>query len=148
MPVATLPIPTPFGPLVDVIVEVSEPYRDALTAAGLPIPLGLHRRALLDTGAGRSLVDLTLVNTLGIIPTGTHPMRTATTGNNPIKKDIYDIKLILQDPAPFALSDCHNAIGVDLGFLGNGIGLLIGRDLLSRFLFLYNGPSNQLTISY
>ncbi|MCL2640201.1 MAG: aspartyl protease family protein [Phycisphaerales bacterium] len=136
------------GPLVDVLVSVSEPRLDALLAAGRQIPPAIKIRALIDTGASCTAIDTSIVRKLEIPATGTVDVRTPSTGATPHTFNQYDIQLTILDERGNPLSSGHSIPIVGSDFSGQDIEALIGRDLLAMGILIYNGTAGSFTLSY
>ena len=149
MPFFTLPVSTG-GPLLDAAVFVSTAREAALQAAGNPVPQFVRVRALLDTGASCSAVDQGVLDSLGLIPTGEAEILTPSTGRTPQKTFTYDVRVGIFAARPddfHFISDTIQVMVSDL-FVGQGIHMLIGRDILARCILHYNGADEIFTFAY
>ena len=79
MPYLTLQI-APGGPLLDIMVGVSQARSQALQKLNLPIPSPVQVRGLVDTGASCTCIDPGALNHLGLSATGISQMLTPSTG--------------------------------------------------------------------
>lgn len=74
-------------------------------------------------------------------------MNSATSGNTPPNVNLYDVSIFIIGTAPPALALGTVAVAEvplsQTGFMG-----LIGRDILERCAFHYNGPLKGITISF
>ncbi len=86
---------TPNGAFIDLLVAVSLPRQTALQNAGQAVPAPVPARALIDTGASCTAIDPSLIQALGLTPTGTVPVHTPTTGQSPQICNQFDIALAL-----------------------------------------------------
>lgn len=146
MPHFVIPI-TPNGALLDIVIGVSQARGMALQAAGQSIPNVVQLRALLDTGASFTCIDPTGLSNLNITPKGTTTVNTPSTGINPITVNTYDIGILIPGSAPPPLF--LNTVEVaETSLINLGIQALIGRDILERFVFHYNGIMKIVTLSY
>lgn len=150
MPCIVLPI-LPTGPLVELIVAITQPRADALKTAGQPLP-PLHRaRGLLDTGSSHTCIDPTIVNALGLTPIATVQQLTPSTGANPVTKNQYDAQLLIpgQNGGHLHLPNVP-VTESDLMSHGQGYDILIGRDVLSycHLLYLGSAQSPQFVLSF
>ena len=148
MPHLTLEI-GPNGPLVNVMVGVSDALAAALAAAGQPIPALIATSALVDTGASHTCMDPSLMRELGLTPTGrvkvTAPSGEATSH----QADQYDVSFVIpaaigETPLifpniPVFCSELRNRSAFDV---------LIGRDVLEGCLFSHNGATGLFTLAY
>lgn len=135
------------GPIVSAYVGVSRPRADALVAAGQVPPQPIQIRGLLDTGASNTAIDPTVLTALGLTPTGTAQVNTPTTGAAPQTVDQYDVGFVIPSPNGAPLFSQTLPVFASHLFAAQGIHALIGRDILSQCVFVYNG-SGFFTLSY
>lgn len=149
MPLFTLQA-GPEGPIVTAYIMVSAARHRALTTLGQAIPQPQKIRGLIDTGASGTCVDPSVLDALGLTPTGSVQVHTPTTGNAPVAKDQYDIGLAIPGPAisQAALMVANLPVLCSELFDAQAIHALIGRDVLSRCLLSYDGTTNLFTLCY
>jgi hypothetical protein len=118
----------------------------ALTAAGQPVPAPIPITGLIDTGASCTSIDLALLRQLGIPETGRTMVHTPSTqASAPHCASVYDISLALAHPL---MARAFNALPViEAQLIHQGIQALIGRDILSHCLFVYDGQSGNFALS-
>lgn len=148
MPILTQPIHAD-GAIVSLGVVLSGPRAAALKAAGMVLPAPALARALLDTGASSTVIDLTIVAKLGLTPTGTVPVHTPSTGGSPVVFEQYDVGLALilgSGQIHVVPSLVIPVIAADLS--SQGIQALIGRDMLREAVFVYNGDAGSFTLAF
>lgn len=131
------------GPRLPVEVKVPNALANYLTQKGQPVPSPVSGEALVDTGASVSCVDETVIQRLGVNPVGISQVGTPSSART----------AQFQYPAPFAFPgttlpqiEIAHALGSVLQ--PQGLLALIGRDILSNFVFIYNGPGGFVTLSY
>ena len=130
------------GPFVDALFHVSRPRANALQHSDTDIPRPFQGRALLDTGASHSCVDPVVTEHLGLELRGQESFVTPSTTDRLHTSPLFDLALIIPpgemsggDPLVLtALPMSHSQL---LQF--QGIHALIGRDVLSRCIFHYDG---------
>jgi len=146
MPHLTLQIHPNQGPLVELVIGVSTPRAIALKAAGKATPAPISANFLLDTGASSTVIDQATIAPLGLVPTGQTLVNTPTTGGAPVARFQYDIGLILYhvDNSRFF----HNLPVIATDLSGQKIGGLLGRDILSKCLLVYNGPGDRFALAF
>lgn len=132
MPHLTLQI-SANGPVVDVLVGVSKPRSDALAAAGQPVPAQVQIRALVDTGASCTCLDLQTLQALQLQPRGTATVHTpSTNATTPHTANQYDVQLTLLHPKLNMTFQALPVIEAQLSHQGHQA--LIGRDILANCL--------------
>lgn len=146
MPHFTIQV-SPQGPIIQAVVAPSLPRIQALTNAGHTVPTPVQIRGLLDTGASRSGLDPSVLTALGLTPTGTVLVNTPTTGTTPVSVDQYDVALMIPagNGAPL-LTQTLPVTATEL-VAAQGFHMLIGRDILSQCVVVYNG-SGFFTLAY
>lgn len=145
MPSINLQI-SPHGPLIDVYIGVSLPREKALLQANQPIPTPVPARILIDTGASNTCLDESILGKLNLPPTGIISAHTPSTQGVPMQMSQYDIKLTIHHPQ---LSKHFTAVAVTSCQLSaQGIQGLLGRDILSSCLLIYNGEAEFYTLSF
>jgi hypothetical protein len=106
-------------------------------------------RALIDTGASFTSVDPSVLAALNLTPTGTIDIVTPSTGQGTHTADTYDVDFKIgagPNDTPLSISNLRIA-SCDL-FLKQGIHALIGRDILQRCIFIYNGAISMFSLSF
>ena len=105
--------------------------------------------ALIDTGAASSCVNQPVLAKLGLNPIGQTQVGTA---GGPQQRSVYTARF--EFPGfPLPSMNFTRLIGVDLSsqFMGGDptkpIVALIGRDVLQRAVFIYNGSAGSFTIA-
>jgi hypothetical protein len=138
------------GPILQAFVAVSQARSDALAAAGRQLPDPVSIRALVDTGASCTCVDPSvLITRLGLTPTGSVNVNTPSTGSTPHRADQFDVALIIPAAtgAPALVLQTIPVVSSEL-LGGQGFHALIGRDILDRCLFVYNGAVKLFTLAF
>ena len=140
---------SPNGPVINVLIGVSEARASALAAAGQPVPGLVGASALVDTGASHTCIDPRIMAELRLTPTGlvevtapaaTVPSQTAEQFDVSltIPAGIGDAPLIF--PAlPVFVSNLHDGAAFDV---------LLGRDVLAACRLTYNGRVGIFTLTY
>ncbi len=146
MPHLTLPIGAG-GPVLEFFVGVSSPRADALRLAGQTVPPPILVRGLIDTGASCTCIDPAILQSLGVVSTGTVPTHTPSTQiGAPHIANQFDISMILQHPK---LSWQFHAVPVLESSLSHqGIQALIGRDILANCLLSYDGQACIFSLAF
>lgn len=110
---------------------------------------GIMVNALLDTGATTTSIDESLAKNLGLVPIGFTQIGTAA-GIRKAATYVVDISFPDTGLAPKRLvrvSSCNLQYSAESGaVLQRNVGALIGRDILSRWIVVWNGPMSTVTI--
>jgi hypothetical protein len=135
------------GPLIPLVLMVSTPRRNALISAGLPVPKPVVIQVLVDTGASCSCIESSQLAKLGISPTGVIAVHTPSTGSAPVQLKQFDVDLgIVLDDGKFQFIETLPVI--ESQFPSQNIDGLLGRDVLSRGILIYNGTAKTFTLSF
>lgn len=139
------------GAILIAFVGVSTARSSALKEAGLPIPKFEKITAMVDTGASSTCVDPSVLHALNLTPTGSVLVKTPSTGLQPVPAEQYDVSLFVpsSDASHIPLSIVTLPVICCKDFLqSQGFHALIGRDVLSHCILIYNGGENTFTIAY
>ena len=134
-----------FGPILPVEIGVPSALSKLLASQNKTIPAPMPGFALIDTGATRSCVDVNIISHLEIKPIGIVPLETPA---GPSQHNLFPAKFNF--PAIKFEFEFSSVVGVSLGqksIGGKQIIALIGRDVLSRCLLVYNGPKASFSIA-
>ena len=145
MPHLTLNL-SPEGPVISLLAGVSTPRLQALQQAGLPVPSSVVLRCLIDTGASGTCLDAGAITPLGLTPTGTTLVSTPSTGAIPHQCDTYDVGIMLYHPDHSRLIGTLPVVATD--FSAQPIDGLLGRDILSTCLLVYDGAAGTFSIAF
>jgi len=148
MPVLTQPIGLE-GPVVELLLGVSQARQTALVALDLPVPSRVPVRFLIDTGASSTCVDPMIIRKLGIEPRAKARMHSSSTAGTPTTCNTYDVSLWLpiDDNQAHPISRTMNIMEIDLRSAGTTYDGLLGREILSKCVLTYHGPGREVTIA-
>ena len=149
MPHFTRPI-TQEGGLLKVEIGVSGAQESIYRALGFQIERPLFVDGMVDTGASITAIDTDLAHLLNLSPRGKTTLRTPSTGNQAVVVDAYDASLSIP---PANVGELPYRIPTLLVIAADnlkvqGFQVLIGRDVLSRCLFVYNGEQGTYTLAF
>ena len=148
MPFITLQI-SPQGPVVRAAIMVSTARRQMLEAAGNSVPPPQNIYALIDTGASISGVDPSVLNVLGLSPTGETEIVSSTSQGTGISIPTYDVCIGIYATRQGDLHFISETIQVTATNLaGRGFRALIGTDVLQKSILHYNGADGFFTLAY
>lgn len=148
MPYFTRQVAPNGGLILAATVGVSQARRTALVAANESIPNLVPVQALVDTGAGCTCVDPSVLKQLKLTPTGITSVSTPSTGANPAKVNQYDVAIIIQTAQNLPLLVFQNIPVVESELAFQGFQMLLGRDILSRCLLVYDGINRIFSLAY
>jgi hypothetical protein len=121
----------------------------ALQDAGQSVPPPVPIRALIDTGASCTCVDAKVLKTLRINPTGKMPIHTpSTSGQYPHEANQFDVFIVIAvGPALQAFASGTIPV-IEAELEHQGYKALIGRDILSKCLMVFEGRGAFLTLAF
>jgi hypothetical protein len=150
MPTLTLPIEPHQGAIVSVSFSVSGAHRAALQRDGKPAPSPVIARCLIDTGARGTCVDRTVVQGLGISPSGKVFVHTSSTGSTPVKCNQFAVAagvIMDNDHLHFPVKGIIIPV-TEMDLSRQNIQGLLGRDVLDQGIFIYDGSHRTLTLAF
>lgn len=136
------------GPIVDMGVLVSTPRRQALIASQRNVPDPVAARGLIDTGASVTCIDPSIIAQLELSPTTRATVHTPSSGQGGHECNMYDVSLaIFMDSGQLHLASLTIPVA-EAELSHQGVDALIGRDVLSKALLVYNGVAGEFSISF
>jgi hypothetical protein len=129
------------GLLLAIEIALPDALAANLASRSLPLPTNQTGTALIDTGASISGIHEPVAQALGLQPTGAMTFGSAGGSH---QHNCYQIKVFFPG-SPLPTVEL-NAVGVNLAGM-NKI-FLLGMDLLSQCLLVYNGPMGSFTLAY
>ncbi len=148
MPHFTIPL-SPQGPVVDAAIMVGDARQAALELTKQDVPPPQVVRALIDTGAGISAVDPTVLKALGLNQTGEAEIHTPSTRGVAVTTPTYDVKIAILAGRTGDLHFISETIQVTATDLSvHGFQVLIGTDILRKCILHYNGADSLFTVCY
>lgn len=141
---------TPNGLLVVIaFVGVSQGRRTALESSNSPVPNAVQVDGLIDTGATCTCVDPSVLDQLGLSPTGSTTVNTPSTGDTPAVADQYDVSVIIPTgPGHAPLTRQTVPVVKSLLLPRQGFHALIGLDILRGCHLTYDGQNGLFTLAY
>ena len=131
--------------IVEIYVGVWEVLSDIHRLSRRPNPPPRLVKALVDTGAERTVVEERWLTSLGLSPLSDIEVHTASTGNDPVTRNVYAVELSLAGEVTATIARNLQVIAApDLS--GLGVEALLGRDVLSRGTLIYEGPKRTFTL--
>ena len=128
------------GPRVKIHFLISLELEKKYKVEGKEIPKPVIKTAMIDTGASHCAIQENIPEQLGLEPIGTTKISTPSCKDKEcyryfMRMAIPSHKLIYEGP--------FTAVPLE----GQGIGCLIGRDVLASGILIYIGYANQFTFS-
>ena len=146
MPNLTIPVGSDRPPIIDLVVAVTEDMADSLKARGQPVPLPVIVPALLDPGASHSLISRDIAEELGLDFRGARDVF-GIGGNITVSGYVCMVRLFYGGAPSVLLTYAAPVIAVpNLNHLGAR--MILGRDILSRCVVIYNGPHSTCTFAF
>ena len=140
---------TQLGPIAPAEIHVPQELAQLLDSQSRPVPPAESGMVLIDTGASKSCVDMSVITALGVSPVGQVNLGTA---GGQVTASLYPARFVIGPGYPGAINvNFSQVVGVDLSgqsSVGDQklIGL-IGRDILSRGIFIYNGSTGSFSLA-
>ncbi|MBF0518176.1 MAG: hypothetical protein HQK92_00445 [Nitrospirae bacterium] len=128
------------GPLIEIKVEIPAELENYFLSNNIQLPKPETGHALIDTGASITAVDIGVINTLGIAPTNISKVYTPQGNTN---QEMFPIKINFPGGMVFNFKSVVGSILKEQGIIA-----LIGRDVLFRGVFIYNGSTGACSISF
>jgi hypothetical protein len=147
MPTVTLPCTEPQGPLVHLLVGVSDPRREVLIRNGFSVPDPVLILAQIDTGSGLTGIDRSVLKQLEFAPHGKMPIRTPSTFDEPHICDLFLVSLVVEPKELGIRLPLFEVIESPFDPKIDGCRAMIGRDVLRGCVFTYDGKRNQFSLS-
>jgi hypothetical protein len=146
MPYSIVPI-LPAGPVLHTYIGPDPLTVAKMLAEGKPPPQPVWANMLIDTGACPTSLDVSLVERLGLIPTGSVHVHTPDKAETRERRS-FEVSIALPIGnnggsfvlGTFTVNDCEVA--------AQGIDGLIGRDVLALARYTYDGPNGISFLSF
>lgn len=128
------------GPIAELGVAVGSAVEAAMEEAGQEVPSPVDVVGLIDTGASVSVIREGIAGQLGLNPVGVKRINTpSSTG---IECPEYLVRFVFSNDVVL------EATAIEAPLQGQRIQSLLGRDVLSRAVFVYIGYSNLFSLSF
>lgn len=134
------------GPVLRVEIDIPSPLAKYLTERGQRVPQSIEGLALFDTGATSTCVDTDIIKQLGVRPVGR--IRAFTAGG-PSEQSLFPARLYF--PRLKFSVEFGSVMGANLKrfrIMRRNLVVLVGRDILSRCVLIYNGPQASYTLGF
>ncbi len=129
------------GPVVNVEIQIPTVLSKKLQQQGKPLAQPIKGLCLVDTGASKTCVDATAVEGLGVSPMNKVQVQTPSGSTS---QYLYPVRMSFPD-TPLPGIEFSSVIGSVLA--AQGIVGLLGRDVLSHFVLIYNGPAGMFSLA-
>lgn len=111
----------------------------------LPAPVSV--KGLVDTGASMTTIDPTIVTALSLPATGLISIITPSTGATPHNCPSYDVSAHIPLGESGKFWSRWTCVVAESSLLHQGFSVLIGRDLLSEAIFIYDGKHGTFSLA-
>jgi hypothetical protein len=133
--------------VVELYLSRGTTYAELMSEDRESPPAALLVRALVDTGASRTQVDLSRLEQIGVIEVGEVEVFTASSGESPELQQEYFIDVSQAGDLPGTLVKDLRVVGsAKLG--GLRVDMLLGRDVLDHCLLVFDGRNRRFSLSY
>jgi gag-polyprotein putative aspartyl protease len=137
----------PDGLLVDVVIGFDAKALRLLQLAGQPIPQPVQVRGLLDTGADATAISAACAKRLSLAVVGTVSTHTAA-GSLVVNQFSISLSILGAHKAGLLLSVSPELTVTEWLDPPSGLDALVGLDVLSQGLLIYDGPGQQFTLAF
>ena len=134
------------GAVIDVCVAIGRPWQQQLARLGTPVPQPMTIRALIDTGSDLSAVHPQILHQMGVNRAGSVQIRRPGSGSGYRLAALFEVQFSIGGIVPGVPWIATRAAGVAPS--SPSVLALIGRDILKHCTLFYNGPRDELTLSY
>lgn len=134
------------GPLLEVEISIPQALINYNNANSIASPLPQSGYAIIDTGAFPTCIDVTAVSSLDVQPVN---IRQTLTPAGPVNQNTYPIHV--KFPGTSIEIEFQEALSANLSgqnFNGRPILALVGRDILSSCILIYNGLTGEYSLSH
>ena len=136
------------GALVNVLVGLGHQDVRMLRRALRPIPQPVAIEAILDTGAEATCLDASIIRTLSL-PVDFPTLANMPSGPGLIFASQYRASVTIQHPSDPGISfTTADLVICELPLGALGYNAVIGRDILDRLRFTYDGPARSFTLEW
>lgn len=134
------------GLTINAIFTVSDARAEALRSVNLQVPNPVVVQGLVDTGASHTCVTPDIIQALDIFPIDA---TNVLTPSGSMAVNLYDIGLTIystEEEVPYRIPNL--TVSVAEALLRQDLRCLIGMDVLSRCLLMYNGVTGLYTLAF
>jgi hypothetical protein len=135
------------GPIVHVTISPSTRSTTPTSQISSASSYSQSVPMLVDTGAERTLIDEALIDVWGLVYVSASWVTTIN-GTKPVRSFEISLSLGASAPASQLCLDPLIVMARRSPFQGMPFRGLLGRDVLSRCVFVYNGPNHECSLSY
>lgn len=134
------------GPVVALRIGLTRPQAAERRRRGLAALSSLDVPALIDTGASTTAIDPYIVQALELISVARSTIHTPS-GVSAEEYELYRVQLKFAEPEIPDFAAGLRVVGCSR-LSANGYLMLLGRDVLDRGVFTYDGPAGTFTLDY
>jgi hypothetical protein len=128
------------GPVIEMHVAVDTETQANLEKAKLPVPAPFLVKALLETGSSATTISQEVAAALGLHPV--HSTLVSSPAARDVERAVYSVRLLFPNSIVF------EGLAIEEPLPGQDVQCVIGRDILQRAVFIYNGTSGVFSVSF
>jgi hypothetical protein len=136
------------GLLVDVRIWFSSVRRSQMFRLGLNVPPPIEATLIIDTGADTTMINDQHMRALGLEPISQTRVMTSTSQGLSVPCDVYDISLEIINRTGNPSWFIQPLAVLAKPLLNQATEGMVGRDVLSQGILVYDGPRNRFNLNY
>jgi len=133
-------------PIITLLVTPTEARSEAMRDQGRE-PRMIEAGVLIDTGATDTCIERSIADELDLDVVGEVDLHGVTKGTGPETGIVFRARFFHAGVPSVALSNSSRGVAVD-DLSRFGARVLLGRDLLSRGVFVYDGPAGRFAFAF
>jgi hypothetical protein len=119
---------------------------DAMRTKKQPLPAAVTVSAMIDTGAGVSVIRTGVPQQLNLQPVGIQSINTPTSYS--VLCHRYSIRMVFPFTGGIKVPVSIDMVMTETPLKGQNIQCLLGRDFLQHGVLIYSGPDETFTFSF
>ena len=147
MPRLKLPLDFAGRPVLKVYLYVGGALASVQDILGIANPVPVELAAILDTGAGTTVVEREWITRLGLSPVGERVIHKASTGASPVISHVYRVAIELSEDVAGRLAANLEVVATE-DLKGFGVQMLLGRDVLDGKILFYDGKRREIRLRF
>jgi len=136
------------GPLVEVRLWIGPEFERTVVSRRLPVPTPLSVLGLIDTGAERTAIPVTVAQGMGLPIHNWQRLKSSVLGDEERDAPVYRVRMTFGSIESTDQPKWRTIDAVGVNVVSPGATALVGRDLLATCRFTYDGRKRRLMMSY